>query len=746
MNRNGTEMKAFASASVLGSNGWLRVNASSDKNQPVEMLIIGQIGKSWWDDSGVDEKEFRDALAQIPKGRKITIGINSEGGSVQDGLGIYNAIRERKDDVTCRVDGYAVSIASVIALAGGKTVSPRTSVWMIHDPWTYAQGNADEMRKCAAMLEAHAETLLAAYQTKTGKTSDEIREAMKEETWFSGEQARAWGLADEMNDEKADLASASFDPARFKRPPASLLSAWNSRRAVAAAGTVNNAANAAQQEEKMNRKAILALLEQHGVKIASDATDEVLLAQLDGLVKNGKVLSEQRDALTADIATISARVDGLIDENKRLQAEREKETVARHERLVDSAIGAWKIDASERSTWLSLMKTDEAMTAKALESRKADLPGGRPATNIAVESDSPRDIGKAINRARAPIQAWVSGNSVSAEDRAMAAKEVERLIRSHRDKLVYAVSTNTIDSDLQRNVILSDMLRAFKRRIVSLNIFSTAYSNVPLQISGGTAKVVVPYYPLSTTASTDFVAANGYDTEVDTNDGAIDVTVDKRKYQRFSYSSETLRRQPYFNAAMHLTLKAEQLAIDVWTSVLSAVTLANFGAASKTLAAAAFDVEDVIDLRTIANQADWPDSGRSLVIDSAYEGNLIKTTTPLLSVNDSGSDETLRGGKVSTLFGFSVIPSPRVPTNAQNLVGFITMPSAIVAATAPIEPSPGVRNLLVSYDLVMDPETGVGFSYRNGGNDTLDRDYHVIEAAYGFIKGEGAALKRITSA
>jgi len=430
----------------------------------------------------------------------------------------------------------------------------------------------------------------------------------------------------------------------------------------------------------------------------------------------------------------------------RRSSDREKETVARHERLVDSAIAAWKIDASERATWLSLLKTDEATTAKALESRKADPPGARPATNIAVESDSPRDIGKAINRARAPIQSWVGGNAVSAEDRAMAAKEVERLIRSHRDKLVYAVSTNTIDSDLQRNVILSDMLRAFKRRIVALNIFSTAYSNVPLQISGGTAKVAVPYYPLSTTASTDFVAANGYDTEVDTTDGAIDLTVDKRKYQRFSYSSETLRRQPYFNASQHLVLKAEQLAIDVWTSVLSAVTLANFGAASKTLAAAAFDVEDVIDLRTIANQADWPDSGRSLVIDSAYEGNLIKTTTPLLSVTDAGTDETLRGGMVSRLFGFGIIPSPRVPTNSQNLVGFITMPSAIVAATAPIEPAPGVRNLLVSYDLVMDPDTGVGFSYRHGGNDTLDRDYHVIEAAYGFAKGEGAALKRITSA
>lgn len=744
MNQNGTEMKAFASASVRGSNGWLRVNASSDASQPVEMLIIGQIGKSWWDDSGVDEKEFRDALAQIPKGRKITIGINSEGGSVQDGLGIYNAIRERKEDVTCRIDGYAVSIASVIALAGGKTVSPRTSVWMIHDPWTFAQGNADEMRKCAAMLEAHAETLLAAYQTKTGKTSDEIRAAMKEETWFSGEQARAWGLADEISEEKADLASASFDPARFKRPPASLLSAWNSRRAVAAAGEVNNAAtNAAQQEEKMNRKAILALLEQHGVKIASDATDEVLLAQLDGLVKNGKVNAEQRDSLTADIATINARVDGLIAQNKKLEAERNAERKTRHERSVDDAIAAYRIDASEREEWVALFGENEARASKMLAARQANPPGMPPVVTVA--SDSPSDLTKAVHRARAPIQSWVSGNRVSAEARAAAAKDVQRIITANREKLVYAASTNTIDSDLQRTVILSDMLRAFQRRLINLGIFSTVYSNIPLRTEGGTAKVAVPYFPLSTTASTNFVAGNGYDTEVDTEDGAKDLTLNKRKYQRFSYSSETMSRQPYFNVAQHLVMKGEQLAVDVWTDVLSVVTNANFGAAVFTGLAAAFDIEDVIDLRTKANQADWPDVGRSLALDATYEGALLKVQN-ILSVQDSGSTEAIRDGSVSRLAGFGIVPSPRIPANAENLVGFITMPSAVLCATAPIEPSEGVRNLLVSYDLVMDPQTGIGFSYRHGGNDTLDRDYHVIECAYGYTAGETAALKRLVSA
>jgi hypothetical protein len=353
-----------------------------------------------------------------------------------------------------------------------------------------------------------------------------------------------------------------------------------------------------------------------------------------------------------------------------------------------------------------------------------------------------KTIKAAVRVARAPIESWMLGNDESPSDMAAAAMRVQRIVRENRDLL--AASTNTIDSDLQRNVLLSDQLFAFKRRIINLGAFTTRFHNVPVRTQGGTNKVAVPYYPLSTTASEDFDLSTGYDTEVDTEEGAIVITLNKRKYQRFSYSSETASRQPAFSAQAHLQRKAEQLGLDVWLDVLSLITEANFGAPVKTTAAAGFDIEDVIDLRETADKADWPEVGRSLVIDPTYQGNMLKSTPTLMSVSDAGTSETLRDGTVGRLSGFNLLANPRVPDNSEALAGFICTASAIVVATAPVIPAPGVRNRLVSYDLVIDPDTGIGFSYRHGGDDVLDRDHHIIECAYGYAKGEAAALKRIT--
>ena len=132
-------------------NDWLKVNAASDTP---EILIDGFIGESWWDESGNSNRRFNDAISKFPAQQRITVRINSEGGSIQDGLGIYNAIKAR-GNVTTRVDGYALSIASVIALAGDEVVSPQSSVWMIHDPWSGTVGDADTHRKSADMLAKH---------------------------------------------------------------------------------------------------------------------------------------------------------------------------------------------------------------------------------------------------------------------------------------------------------------------------------------------------------------------------------------------------------------------------------------------------------------------------------------------------------------------------------------------------------------------------------------------------------------
>lgn len=235
---------------------WLEVR---NEGKAAEILIQGQIGKSWWDDSGTSKKEFTDALNAIPEGKPIIVGINSEGGSIQDGLGIYNAIRRRSKDVTVRIDGYAVSIASVIPLAADKRISPKSSIWMIHEPWMMAMGSAEDMRKAADSLDAHAEVITDIYAERTSLSKDDARKKMQAETWFRGEDAVAMGFATESND--GDVALNCLpDPKLFKNIPDTLKAVClgvkqgseNQSQAVAHTASLSSGGNAAAVEKVEN--------------------------------------------------------------------------------------------------------------------------------------------------------------------------------------------------------------------------------------------------------------------------------------------------------------------------------------------------------------------------------------------------------------------------------------------------------------------------------------------------------------
>ena len=134
---------------------WLSVRNEANADY-AEMVIEGAIGENWYDNSGTTSKQFRNALAAIPKNRPVKVTINSEGGSVGDALAIYNVIKER-GNVETYVDGYALSSASVIACAGAKCLMPKSSILMIHEPWTYTLSDEAGHLKAAEMLATHGE-------------------------------------------------------------------------------------------------------------------------------------------------------------------------------------------------------------------------------------------------------------------------------------------------------------------------------------------------------------------------------------------------------------------------------------------------------------------------------------------------------------------------------------------------------------------------------------------------------------
>lgn len=184
----------------------------------VTILLYDEIG--WF---GIDAKTFANDLKAVDADT-INLRINSPGGSVFDGVAIYNTLRNHKARVITHIDGLAASIASVIALAGDEIRMASNAFFMIHNPWTVTIGDSEQLRKDADVLDKIGDQLLASYVQRIGAGSEEkIRDWMDEETWFNAEEAEAAGFIDEIN--HASGALASFDLSVFSNAPATLVAA-----------------------------------------------------------------------------------------------------------------------------------------------------------------------------------------------------------------------------------------------------------------------------------------------------------------------------------------------------------------------------------------------------------------------------------------------------------------------------------------------------------------------------------------
>lgn len=181
----------------------IRAEADTDH---AEILIYSPIGKSYWEET-VEAKKFVEELNDLDVST-ISLRINSPGGSVFDGTAIFNAIVRHKATVTTYIDGLAASIASVIALAGDKVVMADNAMFMIHNPWSIAIGNSDDMRKMAEILDKIRDVMVRVYDKKASLGSDEIRDAMAEETWYDADEALEAGFVDEIGEGK-DIANIS---------------------------------------------------------------------------------------------------------------------------------------------------------------------------------------------------------------------------------------------------------------------------------------------------------------------------------------------------------------------------------------------------------------------------------------------------------------------------------------------------------------------------------------------------------
>ena len=167
------------------------------KNEEGRTLYFdGYIAQDSWFDDDVTPKKFKAEL--LESDGDISVWINSPGGDVFAASQIYNMLKEYEGEVTVKVDGLAASAASVIAMAGDKILMSPVAMLMVHNPSTFIWGEESDMVKGKQMLSEVKESIINAYEVKTGLERNKISKMMDSETWMSSKKAVELGFADEV--------------------------------------------------------------------------------------------------------------------------------------------------------------------------------------------------------------------------------------------------------------------------------------------------------------------------------------------------------------------------------------------------------------------------------------------------------------------------------------------------------------------------------------------------------------------
>lgn len=166
--------------------------------------------ETWdYDESETSAKYFREQLEAIPDSGSIELHVNSNGGSVKEGIAIYNQLKQHKAEKICYVDGFAYSIASVICMACDKIIMGQGTSMLIHNMSMSVYGDAKMLRKCADDLDVLMESNRQVYMERAKNlTEEELKEMMDKETFLTPEQCLEYGFCDEISTSKVDPGPA----------------------------------------------------------------------------------------------------------------------------------------------------------------------------------------------------------------------------------------------------------------------------------------------------------------------------------------------------------------------------------------------------------------------------------------------------------------------------------------------------------------------------------------------------------
>lgn len=299
--------------------------AKDEKKKKCSISLFGYVGGSKeWND-GFNEKDFLNEMSEIPEDCDLDISINSFGGSVYTALSIYSMLKKRCGAINIRIDGAAMSAATIISsVPNAKVTMPKGSMMMIHKVSTAVAGNVDDLRKAANDMEKLENNIIDIYVNKTKKKCEEIREYVNAETYFTAQEAVEFGLADELDEttEVSNFADGDFVSLNGQRVEAKKfgikLEAFN-RAEPSATAIPTNPVNKKERKpmtleqlkaecpelvEAIRNEAINEGAKNERARIA--AIEDVAIAGFEDLVKNAKFGEEVMTAEQLAVAILKA--------------------------------------------------------------------------------------------------------------------------------------------------------------------------------------------------------------------------------------------------------------------------------------------------------------------------------------------------------------------------------------------------------------------------------------------------------
>jgi ATP-dependent Clp endopeptidase proteolytic subunit ClpP len=304
---------------------WYNIRNQSEER--ADVYIFDEIG-AW----GITANEFRKDFAGI-SAENVTVHINSPGGSVFDGLAIYNILRGSGLNISVQIEGLAASIASVIAMAGENVVMAKSSMMMIHNPFVFVGGDSEDLKRMADMMDQLKGQFVEIYQAKSGLEKEEIENLMSAETWMTASTCKKKGFCDEISESLKIAAFADIDKYEFRN------------------------------------QAIFDKFKQNLTK--KEETEEVNM-EITKVIDALGVSAE--DQIVPEIQTLK---DGLEDANSKIELY-EKELA---EMKVDLAIAQSKIAPAQRDFAIKMLQTNEETYKEWLEQNKPEV----PESNVKIE-------------------------------------------------------------------------------------------------------------------------------------------------------------------------------------------------------------------------------------------------------------------------------------------------------------------------------------------------------------------------